>query len=266
MQKTWISNNCDINQKLDLIINLIIRLWTSSAWGVRHKHILELLNHFFFFIFTRAVIQQIKNRLKIMKTLWLQWNFSMQTLIYKNLRTYSRNYFLLLFCSWSNLELKLYTSSNEETKVSQLSSVAQSCLTLCDPMDCGNPGILVHHQLPEFTQTHVHWVCDAIEPSHPLLSPFLLPSIFLSIRVFSNDSVLPIRWPKYWSFSFSISPSNEYSGPISFRMDRLDLLVVQGTPKSLLQHHSSKASVLCCSAFFLVQLSHSYMTTEKTIT
>ena len=172
MQKTWISNNCDINQKLDLIINLIIRLWTSSAWGVRHKHILELLNHFFFFIFTRSVIQQIKNRLKIMKTLWLQWNFSMQTLIYKNLRIYSRNYFLLLFCSWSNLELKLYTSSNEETKVSQLSSVAQSCLTLCDPMDCGNPGLPVHHQLPEFTKTHVHWVCDAIEPSHPLLSPF----------------------------------------------------------------------------------------------
>ena len=97
---------------------------------------------------------------------------------------------------------------------------------------------------------------------HPLI---LLPSIFLSIRVFSNKSVLHIRWPKYWSFSFNISPSNEYSGLISFRMDRMDLLAVQGTLKSLLQHHSSKASVLWCSAFFIVQLSHPYMTTGKTI-
>ena len=95
---------------------------------------------------------------------------------------------------------------------------------------------------------------------HPLL---LSPSIFPSIRVFSNESVLHIRWPKYWSFSFSISPSNEYSGPISFRMDWLDLLVVQGTRTSLLQHHSSKASILRCSAFFMVQLSHPYMTTGK---
>ena len=98
--------------------------------------------------------------------------------------------------------------------------------------------------------------------SHLLL---LLPSIFSSIRVFSNESVLPIRWPKYWSFSFSISPSNEYSGLISFRIDWLDLLAVQGTLKSLLQHHSSKASILRCSAFFMVQLSHPYMTTVKTI-
>ena len=97
---------------------------------------------------------------------------------------------------------------------------------------------------------------------HPLL---LQPSIFPSIRVFSNESVLRIRWPKYWSFSFSIRPSNKYSGPISFRMDWLDLLAVQGTLKSLLQHHSSKASVLWCSAFFMVQLSHPYMTTGKTI-
>ena len=97
---------------------------------------------------------------------------------------------------------------------------------------------------------------------HPLL---LLPSIFPSIRVFSNESVLHIRWPKYWNFSFSISPSNEYSGLISFRMDWLDLLAVQGTLKSLLQHHSSKASILRCSAFFTVQLSHPYMTSEKTI-
>ena len=104
-------------------------------------------------------------------------------------------------------------------------------------------------------------------PSNHLIlcHPLLLPSIFPSIRVFSNESILQIRWPKYWSFSFSISPSNEYSGLISFRMDWLDLLAVQGTLKSLLQHHSSKASILQCSAFFIVQFSHPYMTTGKTI-
>ena len=122
----------------------------------------------------------------------------------------------------------------------QFSSVAQSCPTLCDPMDCSMPGLPVHHQLPEFTQTHVHRVGDAIQPSHPL-SSLLLLSIFPSIRVFSNKLVLRIRWTKYWSFSFSISPSNECSGLISFRIDWFDLLVVQGTLKSLLQHHSSKA-------------------------
>ena len=128
------------------------------------------------------------------------------------------------------------------------------------------PGFPVHHQLPEFTQTHLHWVGDAFQSNHLILCcPLLPPSIFPSIRVFSNESVLHIRWPKYWSFSFSISPSNEYSGPISFRMDWLDLLAVQGTLKSLLQHHSSKASVLKCLALFIVQLSHPYMTTGKTI-
>ena len=132
-------------------------------------------------------------------------------------------------------------------------------------MDCGTSGFPFHHQLLEFTQTHVHWVGDAIQPSHPHRPLLLLPSIFPSIRVFSNDSVLPIRWLKYWSFSFSISPSNKYSGPIFFRMDWLDLLAVQGTLKSLLQHQSSKASILQCSAFFIVQLSHPYMTTGKTI-
>ena len=137
----------------------------------------------------------------------------------------------------------------------------------CDPIDCSTPGFTVLHQLPELTQTHVnvHRVNDAIKPSHPLCLLRLLPSIFPSIRVFSNESVLRIRWPKCWSFSFSISPSNEYSGLISFRMDWLDLLAAQGTLKSLLQHHSSKASILLCSAFFTVQLSHPYMTTGKTI-
>ena len=126
----------------------------------------------------------------------------------------------------------------------QFRSVIQSCPTLCDPMNCSMPGFPVHHQLPELAQTHVHSVNDAIQPSHPLLSPS--PPAFnpSRIRVFSNESVLHIRWPKYWSFSFSISPSNEYSGLISFRMDWLDLLAVQGTLNILLQHHSSNASIL----------------------
>ena len=115
---------------------------------------------------------------------------------------------------------------------------------------------------PRVHSTHVHRVGDAIQPSHPLL---LLPPIPPSIRVFSNESTLCIRWPKYWSFSFSIIPSNEHPGLISFRMDWLDLLAVQGTLKGLLQHHSSKASILWCSAFFTVQLSHPYMTTGKTM-
>ena len=132
-------------------------------------------------------------------------------------------------------------------------------------MDCRTPGFPVLHRLPEFAQTHVHRVDDAIQPSHPLSShsphAFNLPSI----RVFSNESVHRIRWPKYWIFSFSFSPANEYSGLISFRMDWLDLLEVQETLKSLLQHHSPKASFLWLSAFFIVQLSHPYMTTGKTI-
>ena len=144
----------------------------------------------------------------------------------------------------------------------QFSSVAQSCPTLCDPINCSTPGLSVHHQLPEFTQTHIHRVGDAIKPSRPLL---LLPSIPPSIRVFSNELTLRMRWPKYWSFSFSIIPSNEHPGLTSFRMDWLDLFAVQGTLKSLLQHHSSKASILRRSAFFTVQLSHPYMTTGKTI-
>ena len=136
----------------------------------------------------------------------------------------------------------------------QFSSVAQWCPTLCDPMNRSTPGLPVHHQLPESTQTHVHRVDDAIQ--HLILCrPLLfLPSIFLSIRVFSNESALCIRWPKYCSPQkcLNISPSNEHPGLISFRMDWLDLLAVQGTLKSLLQHHSSKASVLQHSVFFMV--------------
>ena len=139
----------------------------------------------------------------------------------------------------------------------QFCSVAQSCPTLCDPMNHSMPVLLVLHHLPESTQTHVHRVSDAIQPSHPLSSPSPPASIFPIIRVFSNESALCIRWLKYWSFSFNISPSNEHPGLISFRMDWLNLLAVQGTLKSLLQHHSSKASILWCSAFFMTN-SHIY--------
>ena len=134
-------------------------------------------------------------------------------------------------------------------------------------MDCSTSGFPVHHQLPELAQTHVHWAGDAIQPSRPLSSPsppaFNLSQYF--IPVFPNESALHIRWPKYWSFSFNISPSNEYSGFISFRIDWFDLLAVQGTFKSLLQHHSLKASILWHSVFFMVQCSHPKMTTGKTV-
>ena len=135
-------------------------------------------------------------------------------------------------------------------------------------MDCNMPSFPVQHQLPELTQIHVHWVGGATQLSHPLLSPSPPAPNPPSIRVFSSESVLQIRWPKYWRFSFSISPSNEYSELISFRMDWLDLLAVQRTLKSLLQHHSwrKKTSILKCSGYFIVQLSHPYMTTWKSIT
>ena len=131
-------------------------------------------------------------------------------------------------------------------------------------MDCNTPGFPVLHYLLEFAQTLVHWDGDAIQPSHPLSSPS--PALNLSQHQgLSSESVLRIRWPKYWSFSFNISPSNKYSDLISFRIDWFDLLAFQGTLKSLLQHHNSKASILRCSVFFMVQLSLSYMTTWKTI-
>ena len=147
----------------------------------------------------------------------------------------------------------------------QFSSVTQSCPTLCDPVNCSTPGLPVHHQLPEFTQTHVHRVSDAIQPSHPLSLPSPPAPNPSQHQSFFNESTLCMRWPKYWSFSFSISPSKEHPGLISFRMEWLDLLAVQGTLKSLLQHHSSKAATLQHSAFFTVQLSHPYLTTGKTI-
>jgi len=133
-------------------------------------------------------------------------------------------------------------------------------------MDCSTVGVPVHHQSPELAQTHIHRVGDAIQPSHPVI-PF-----FSCLQSFPASGSFPMNqfftsggWPKYWSFSFSFSPCNAYSGLISFRIDWFDLLAVQGTLKSLLQHHSSKASILQRSAFFMIQLSHPYMTTGKTI-
>ena len=162
------------------------------------------------------------------------------------------------------LKSKLSFSLKTFSSVQSLSRVR-----LCDPMNCSTPSLPVHHQLPEFTQTHVHRVGDAIQPSHPLLSPSP-PTFNLSqhqgfFQWVNSSHEFFSTSPKYWSFSFSISPSNEHPGLISFKMDWLDLLAVQGTLKSLLQHHSSKASFLRRSAFFIVQLSHPYMTTGKTI-
>ena len=138
-----------------------------------------------------------------------------------------------------------------------------SRLTLCNPVDCSKPGSSVLHSLLEFAQIHVQRVDDAIQPSHPLPSPYLLPSILPSIRVFSNELALHITWAKYRNFGNS--PFNKYSGWISFRIDWFDLLAVKGNFKSLIQHHNSKASVLWCSAFFMAQLSHPYMTIGKPI-
>ena len=145
-------------------------------------------------------------------------------------------------------------------------SVTKSNWTLCNLMNCSMPGFLVLHYFPEFAQIQVHWVSDAIQQSYPLSYPLLLQfSVFPSIRVLSNVLVLHMRWPKYWSFSFSITPSNEYSGLIPFRIKWFDLLEIQGTLKSLLPYHNLKASVLQCSTFFMVQFSYPYMTTGKTI-
>ena len=151
----------------------------------------------------------------------------------------------------------------EQDYLVQLSSVTQLCLNLCNPLNCSMPGFPDHHQLLELTQIHVNCVSDATNHLIICHSLLLLPSILPNIRVFSNESVLHIRWPKYWGFSFSISPSNEYSGLIFFKVDWLDLLDDQGSLRSLLQHHSSKASILWISAFFIVQLSHPYMTSGK---
>ena len=169
--------------------------------------------------------------------------------------------------NWTELRRQwkvFWNAGNDLMFYIQFSSVAQSCPTFCDPVHCSIPGLPIHHQLLELAQTHVHRVGDAIQPSHAVIpsascsQSFPLSGSFL-------ESVFHIRWTKYWSFSFSISPSNEYSGLISFRNNWFDLHAVQGTLKSLLQLHSSKVSVLQCTAFYMVQLSHPYMTTGKTI-
>ena len=171
---------------------------------------------------------------------------------------YTYGWFMLMFDRKQQNSVKQLSSNS-------VSSVTQSCLTLCDPMNHSTPSLPVHHQLPESTKTHVHWVGDTIQPSHPLLSPSP-PALNLSQHQGLFQSVNSSHEvAKVLEFSFNISPSNEHSGLISFRMDWLDLLVVQGTLKSLLQHHISKASILQRSAFFTVQLSHPYMITGKTI-
>ena len=180
-------------------------------------------------------------------------------------------------CRWIGKTVILTTLKKKKTTLSlslpehvisihlvQLSSVSQLCPTLCDPMNCSTPDFL---SIINSWNLLKLMSIESVMPSNCLILRhfLLLPSLFLNIRVFSDESVLQIRRPEYWSFSFSISPSNEYSGLISFRMDWLNLLAVQGTLKSLLQHHSSKASTLLCSASFRVQLSHPYMDTGKTI-
>ena len=149
-----------------------------------------------------------------------------------------------------------------------VSSVSQSCPTLCDPINCSTSGLPVHHQLPEFTQSHVHWVGDAIQPSHLLSSPSPPPSTFPSIRVFSNESTFHMRWPKYWSFSFSISPSSEYSGLISFTMDWFDLLAVLGTQESspTPQFKSISSSVLSFLCSPILTFTHDYWKTTALTT
>ena len=151
------------------------------------------------------------------------------------------------------------------TELVQFSSIAQSCPTLCDPADCSTTKLTCQSPSPRACSDMS--IRSVVSSNHLILCcPLLLPlSIFPSIKVFTNEWVLHIRWPNYWSFSFSISPSNEYLGLISFRMDWLDFLAIQGTLKSFLKHQTSKASILKCSAFFIVQFSHPYMTTAKTI-
>ena len=168
-------------------------------------------------------------------------------------------------CAYTHIHTYINKQINIEADIN-ICIVVQSlssCLILWDHMDAARQASPVLHYILEFAQTHVHWVDDAIQPFQPLSSHLLLPSIFPSIRAFSNESALRIRWPKYWSFSFNISPSNEHPGLMSFRIDWLNLIAVQETLKSLLQHHSSKASILRHSAFFIVQLSQPYMTTGK---
>ena len=165
--------------------------------------------------------------------------------------------YIMLCINYTSIKLLTFFSRISEMIFQvELSSLAQSSQTLCNPMQHSMPGLPVHHQLPESTQTHVHWIGDAIQPSHPVIPFFSYFQSFPASGFFSNESTLHMRWPKYWSFSFRISPSSEYSGLISFRINCFDCFAVQRTLKSLLQHHNLKASILRHSAFFMVELSH----------
>ena len=198
--------------------------------------------------------------LELCSIIWSQEELSLQ-LVY--------SFFSRLICSSSVKKCHGYFGRDHIKSVDcfgsvQFSSVTQLCPTHCDPMNRSTPGLPVHHKLLEFTQTHAHWVSDAIQPSHPLSSPSPAPNPSQHQGLFQwvNSSH---ELANYWSFSFSISPSNKHPGLISFRLDWLDLLAVQRILKSLFKHHSSKASIFWCSAFFTVQLSHPYMITGKTI-
>ena len=189
-------------------------------------------------------------------------------MIKMNMKVYkSTNYVEICsqYCEIKRTNILVSWNSYLPVSSVQFSSVTQLCPTLCDPMNHSTLGLPVHHQLPEFIQTRVHRVSDAIQPSHPLSSPSPPAHNPSQHRVFSSESGLHIKWSECWSFSFNISPSNGHPGLISLKMDWLDLLANQGTLNSLLQYHSSKAPVLQHSAFFIVQLSHPYMTTGKTI-
>ena len=185
----------------------------------------------------------------------MNWFFNVLNFIFVNCDLYMKQN-LIWYCICFHYWLILFSSV-------KFSSVTQSC-PICDSMNSNTPGFPVHHQLPESTQP---MSIELVMPSNHLIlcHPLLLPSIPPSIRVFSDESALHIKWPKYWSLNFNISPSNEHPGLISFRMEWLDLLAVHGTLKSLLQQHTSKTSILLRSAFFIVQLLQPYMTTGKTI-
>ena len=167
--------------------------------------------------------------------------------------------YLKFFSSLKYIQWRVCSHGHEAASNLLVAVQLLSCVLLCDPMDCDTPVLAVPHPLLEFAQVHVHWIGDAIHPSHPL-SPPSPPTFSLSnIRVFSKESALHIRWPKYWSFNFSISPSNEYSGWVSFGIDWLDLHAVQGTLKSLLQHHISKALILQRSSLWSNSYIHTWL-------
>ena len=240
---------CPVLFQMDVLMPFLILPLVESSWSLtdpyQNFHIIMLKSYHFSKIVSICIIGSFEKSLFSLTINNFQMIISQQQLCLNESKEKPKQH-----CLFS-----VQFSSFQFTQV---------CTTLCDPTDWSKLGFSIHHWLPDLTQTHVHWIGDTIQPSHPLSSPS--PAFNHSHhRVFSNESVLRISWPKYWSFSFSISPSNEYSGLISYRMDWLDLLAVQRTLKSHLQHHSSKASVPWHSDFFMVQLLYLYMTTGKII-